>query len=93
MTDQEPGEPIRLRPTHERDAAMREHIETTRYVDPVTGEEYDPPEPRLLTTPRAIGTATSAPTPTSRNDVPCAGHAPCWFEPTPRGASYALPQC
>jgi hypothetical protein len=41
MTD-EPS-PIRLTPINERDALIRELVETTHYVDPVTGEPYATP--------------------------------------------------
>jgi hypothetical protein len=35
---------MRLLPVHIRDWLLREHVETQRYVDPITGEEYAPPE-------------------------------------------------
>jgi hypothetical protein len=33
---------MRLLPQAVRDALIRELVETTRYVDPVTGEPYEP---------------------------------------------------
>src|SRR5205823_3522548 len=37
--------PVKLRPVHERDAALKEHLETTHYFDEETGELYEPETP------------------------------------------------
>ena len=37
-----PSAPIRLLPVAERDALLRDHIETVDYIGPVTGEPYRP---------------------------------------------------
>lgn len=34
---------MKLRPVAERDAALKEHLETTQFFDEQTGEMYDPP--------------------------------------------------
>ncbi|MEJ7785570.1 MAG: hypothetical protein WKF96_12265, partial [Solirubrobacteraceae bacterium] len=48
----DPGERMTLLlPVAIRDALLREHVETTTFVDPVTGRPYEPAEPPVVTDP------------------------------------------
>lgn len=43
--EDKPRAPIRLRPVAERDKALKEHLETTTFLDEETGELWDPQFP------------------------------------------------
>lgn len=43
---------MRLLPTKQADKLVQEHVETNGYVDPVTGEPYEPEEPPEVKDPQ-----------------------------------------
>ena len=44
--------PMTLLPQATRDAVIRELVATTRYVDPTTGEQYEPADPPVVVDPQ-----------------------------------------